>query len=532
MAEPPIPPIQSPPPPTAPMPQPPRPTVPALDERLELVGPAALAARVGETVAAGARLVTLVGLDDRARSGGFAVEVVLDLPGEPLIRLRANLPAELPHYPAITPIVPAAQWDERELKDLLGIVPEGHPDARRLVLHERFPRGFHPLRKEVPAAVRPEWADRRFIPFEAHGEGLFQLPVGPIHAGIIEPGHFRFSAVGESVLHLEARLFFTHRGLEKLVEGRPFAAALPIVERACGVCTVTHALAFSDAVERLTGTGPPPRARWARTLLAELERLYNHVGDLGNLCAGTGLNIGVSQLGWLKERLLRLNETVTGHRYLTGVVGPGGLRSDLDVDGLAALPAALAMVEAEFRELIRLAERTETFMERMTGTGVVTIETAGVLGAAGVTARASGLALDLRVDRPGRATDYGRLGVEPTVEQGGDVLARWRVRVREALVSIDLLRQLLARPVGGEIVVPLGDVPGEGASALGAHEGPRGASWIWLAAHADGTVERLHLRSASFANWPVVASAVPGNLVPDFPLINKSFELCYACTDR
>ncbi len=508
------------------------PAAPGVDERLVAVVPEALAARAGELVADGARLITLVGLDDRARSGGFAVEAVFDLPGEPLVRLRADLPAELPHYPAITRAVPAAQWDERELKDLLGIVPEGHPDPRRLVLHERYPRGFHPLRKDVPADARPEWADRRFLPFEAHGEGLYQLPVGPIHAGIIEPGHFRFSAVGESVLHLEARLFFTHRGLEKLVEGRAFGAALPIVERACGVCTVTHALAFSDAVERLTGTEPPPRARWARTILAELERLYNHVGDLGSLCAGAGLNVGISQLGWLKERLLRVNELVSGHRYLTGVVGPGGLRLDLDANGLAGLPVALASVETELRELLRLIDRTETFIERLTGTGVVSAETATVLGAVGVAARASGIALDLRADRPGGAADYASLGVEPVVETGGDVLARWRVRAREAFGSIGLLRELLARPVGGEFVVPLGAVPADGASALGAHEGPRGASWIWLAAGSNGTVERFRLRSASFANWPVVASAVPGNLVPDFPLINKSFELCYACTDR
>ena len=170
------------------------------------------------------------------------------------------------------------------------------------------------------------------------GEGVYQLPVGPIHAGIIEPGHFRFSAVGERVLHLDARLFFTHRGLEKLVEGRSFGAALPIVERACGVCTVTHAMAYSQAVETLTGTAIPERARWARVLLAELERLYNHVGDLGNICAGIGFQPAVSRLGWLKERLLRANDALTGHRYLTGIVAPGGLLTDLDPRGLAALP--------------------------------------------------------------------------------------------------------------------------------------------------------------------------------------------------
>lgn len=523
----------------------------APDERLEVVAAADLGPRAGELVAAGGRFVMLLGLDDRVRTGSFAVETVVAVPAEnrvlgerggigELVRLRASVPAsvpasnlaEPPHYPAVTRHLPAAHWDEREMKDMFGVVPEGHPDPRRLVLHERYQRGFHPLRRDVPAAAAPDWADRRFVPFEAHGEGLYQLPVGPIHAGIIEPGHFRFSAVGESVLHLEARLFFTHRGIEKLVEGRTFAAALQIVERTCGVCTVTHALAFSEAVERVTRTDVPARARWARTVLAELERLYNHVGDLGNLCAGVGLNVGISQLGWLKERLLRLNESVTGHRYLTGVVGPGGLRVDLDPRGLAALPDALGRVEDELRGLVRMLDRTQSFVDRVTGTGVVPAEAARALGALGVAARGSGVATDLRVERATAATVYDRLEVPLVTLDSGDVAARLHVRAREAFASIGLLRELLRRAVEGEVAVPLGPVHGDGASALGAHEGPRGASWLWLRAAADGTVDRLHLRSASYANWPLVASAVPGNLVPDFPLINKSFELCYACTDR
>jgi Ni,Fe-hydrogenase III large subunit/Ni,Fe-hydrogenase III component G len=504
---------------------------PAVTAVIERVPAPDLGARVAGVVAEGGRFVMLVGLDDRSVGGdGMAVEAVALRPDGALARFRAELPPEESGYPSITPLVPAAHWDEREARDLLGIVPVGHPDPRRLVLHERWPRGYHPLRKDVDGALRPPAADRRFVPFEVHGEGVYQLPVGPIHAGVIEPGHFRFSVIGERVLHLDARLFFVHRGLEKLVEGQSFAAATPIVERACGVCTVTHALAYADAVERLTGTSIPERARWARVVLAELERLYNHVGDLGNLCAGIGFQSGVSRLGYLKERLLRANDALTGHRYLTGLVVPGGLVADLDPDGIAALPATLAAIGIELASAVRAIVRSEGVMARFHGAGVVTRDTATALGALGVAARASGVDVDLRRDRPYAA--YDELPVSVAGASSGDVAARFHVRAQEAHESLRLLRDALVRLPGGPVLAPLTTVPSAGESALGAAEGPRGASWTWLRAGADGTIDRLRLRSASFANWPVVAAAVPGDLVPDFPLINKSFELCYACTDR
>ena len=481
-------------------------------------------------MATGGRFVMLVGLDERSVGGhDLAVEVVVDRP-DGLVRLRAGLALAEPAYPSLSLLMPAAHWDEREAKDLLGIVPVGHPDPRRLVLHERWPAGYHPLRKDVPGDVRPPDAERHFVPFEVHGEGVYQLPVGPIHAGVIEPGHFRFSAIGERVLHLDARLFFVHRGLEKLVEGRSFAAALPIVERACGVCTVTHALTYAQAVERLTRTTVPPRARWARVLLAELERLYNHVGDLGNICAGIGFQPAISRLGMLKERLLRLNDALTGHRYLTGIVAPGGLAADLDPRGLAILAESLDAIALELASVVRSIVRSESVMSRFHGTGVVSIDTAAVLGALGVTARASGLGSDVRRDHPYAA--YDELEVALVTASGGDVAARFHVRAQEAHESLRLAKEAGRRLPAGPFITPLATVPPVGASALGAAEGPRGASWVWLRAGADGTVDRLRLRSASFANWPVVAAAVPGNLVPDFPLINKSFELCYACTDR
>ena len=255
------------------------PTV-APDERLYSVNADQLATTVAAHAATSWRFATLVGTDERRGRDGFAVEVVLTRPGQPLLRMRASLPAAAPAYPALGRVLPAALWDEREMHDLLGIMPLGHPDLRRLVMHDAFPDGYHPLRYDGPPVVPEGSAAVPYKPFAAHGEGVYELPVGPIHAGVIEPGHFRFSAIGESVLYLDARLFFTHRGIEKLVEGRTVDTALPIVERSCGVCTVTHATAFSLAVERIAGVAaePPPRAVALRVALAELERLYNQIG--------------------------------------------------------------------------------------------------------------------------------------------------------------------------------------------------------------------------------------------------------------
>jgi Ni,Fe-hydrogenase III large subunit/Ni,Fe-hydrogenase III component G len=498
---------------------------------VESVAPAALGARVADLIDAGGRFVMIVGLDERSIGGsGLAVEAVVANPGGGIARVRAALPLHEPSYPSMSGLVPAAHWDEREVKDLFGIVPLGHPDPRRLLLHERWPVGYHPLRKDVPTDARPPDAERHYVPFEVHGEGVYQLPVGPIHAGIIEPGHFGFSAIGERVLHLDARLGFVHRGLEKIVEGRSFADALPVVERACGVCTVTHALAYSQAVEAMTGTTVPPRAIWGRVLLAELERLYNHVGDLGNICAGIGFQPGAARLGWLKERLLRVNDALTGHRYLTGIVGPGGLRFDLDPRSLTALPETLDAVGSDLARAIRAIIRSEGAMARFHGTGVVGADAATAFGALGVTARASGLTPDLRRDRPYAA--YGDLEVALVTAAAGDVAARFHVRAQEAHESVRLIHEALGRLPGGPICTDLAATPTAGDVALGGAEGPRGTSWVWLRAGERGTIDRLHLRSASFANWPIVAAAAPDNLVPDFPLINKSFELCYACTDR
>jgi Ni,Fe-hydrogenase III large subunit/Ni,Fe-hydrogenase III component G len=487
---------------------------------------------VADLLAGGARYRMLLGTDDRVVGGdGLAVEAALGTEEGGLVRVVARLPLDDPAYPSLTPLVPAVHWDEREAADLLGLRPLGHPDPRRLVLHETFPDGFLPLRKDVPAGARPPVADGRWEAFTAEGEGIYQLPVGPIHAGVIEPGHFRFSAVGERVLHLDARLFFTHRGLEKLAEGRALAAALPLVERACGVCTVTHALAYAQAVEALTEVDVPGRARWGRVLLAELERAYNHVGDLGNMCAGMGFNAGSSRLGALKERLLRLNDALVGHRYLQAMIVPGGLRRDLAADRVTALPAELDAISHELAAAVRVVLRSDGAVSRLNRTGTVTADGVRVLGGLGVAAKAVGFEADLRRDEPYAA--YGELEVAVVTAHTGDAAARFHVRAQEAHDALRLAREVAGRlPAGEWVARDDGSVPAVGAVAMGGAEGPRGTSWIWLRAGAEGTVDRVRLRTASFANWPIVASAVTGDLVPDFPLINKSFELCYACTDR
>jgi Ni,Fe-hydrogenase III large subunit/Ni,Fe-hydrogenase III component G len=488
-------------------------------------------ARIGAyLVANGASLATMSGLDLSEAGGQFAVEYVYSLPGfDEFLRVRADIPRDDPEYPSVTPAVPAALWYEREAQDLLGLVPQGHPDPRRLVLHETWPHGYHPLRKEVSSSDSPPQDHRRFDYFEVHGEGIYELPVGPIHAGIIEPGHFRFSNAGELILHLDARLFYTHRGVEKIVEGKTFDEALFTVERTCGVCTVSHAVSFCSALERMAGVELGAPATWLRTLLLELERLYNHVGDIGNICAGAGFHVGSTQGAVLKERLQRLNEALTGHRYLMGVVAPGGLRYDLAPEALTAARRQLKDIHADFGVYLDAVLGSRSFVSRITGPGHLSKDTALALGGTGVAARASGVATDYRAQHAHLA--YGQLAPEVLVEAAGDVGARLMVRAREALASFDMAGQLIDSLPGGSAVGVSPKVP-SGASALGYSESPRGSNVHWLMADSDCRVYRLRIRSAPFANWPLVTRAVVQNMVPDFPLINKSFELCYACCDR
>lgn len=499
--------------------------------RVREVGADSLGAVVSTVLARGGHYLAFAAADDRLASGGFRLDLVFRQPGqESLDILRVYLPREFPSYASLVPVLPAAHWDEREAKDLFGIEPLGHPDPRRLVLPDDWPEGVHPLCKDVSWQVHPASVASGWAPRVAHGEGIVLMPVGPVHAGIIESGHFAFSLMGETILHLDPRLFQKHRGMEKVLEDRPWAAVGEIVERTCAACSASHQAAWCEAVEQVTGWALPARAIYLRTILLESERLYNHINDIAAIPAGTGYAVAAMEGAALKERMLRLQALAFGHRYLFGTIRPGGVVRDLPSADVPGLRLQLAQVRARLGRLSQRMLRHPGFTDRLTGTGILSRPTAEALGATGPSARASGVRQDLRVDRP--YLGYRSLAPLVVTESEGDVGARLRVRFREADVGFELLDRLLHGLPAGPW---RSDAPPAAAQAdglgVGCNESPRGVNTHYVELR-EGRVSRYHIRSASFANWPLLSAAVPGNLIGDFPLINKSFELCYACCDR
>lgn len=511
------------------------------DLTLRLRHPDALPAAAAQLAAAGLGLATLAATDDEeAAARDLEVRYVFEPArgGAPLpdvfVTLLASLDPDQPELPSISAEVPAASWHEREAHDLFGVAFAGHPDPRPLVVHDGWPAGLHPLRKRFDARRRPPREPAEEFPhLVVEGEGVFEVPVGPIHAGIIEPGHFRFSTVGESVLNLEPRLFYTHRGLEKRIEGLPLDHAFFVAERTCGVCSVSHALGFCEAAEQIAGVEIPRRARVLRTLALELERLYNHVGDIGNIAAGASYHYGTSAGLRMKEALQQLGEALTGSRFLRGLVVPGGARVDLTAELARAVEAAAASTAEALASLMERIENNPTVTDRLDTTGVLPLADAIALGVTGVAARASGVDRDARRDHPHAAyATEPDLAVAVVTETDGDVHARMDVRAVEARESIRLLRVLVGGVSPGPIRAAMPSALPPWRVGLASVESPRGAAIHWLRSDGAGRIDRYHLRSASYANWPAVPIAALSAIVPDFPLVNKSFELCYACTDR
>ena len=480
-------------------------------------------------------LTAMFGADESLRTGKLAIYCLFyNMDKRDIDVLKAEFPADGPlNYPSLTTLLPAAAWYERELHDMFGFVPEGHPDLRPLVLHETFPEGFHPLLKKYPKDFQIR-GHRDYEMLTSQGEGLFEVPVGPIHAGIIEPGHFRFSQAGEAMLQLDAKLFFTHRGIEKSVEGLTPWEALPIVERICGACSVANTLSFCQAVEKLSEAKVPYRAWLIRTLAAEMERLYNHVGDTGNICAGVGFSPIISMGTRLKEYLMQLNEMLAGNRFLRGLIIPGGVQYDVTDTMLDEIEDVLRTVQRTYADMVHIMWEQANFVNRIRTTGRVRPETAFDLAMVGVGARASGMTRDSRKD-----IGYGiydELDFEVITEEAGDVEARIKVRIGEVAQSLALVRQLISRlrrNAETVLAVDLGELKQEeGHFSWGISESARGDNLHCLAIDDDGRIDRLFVRSASYPNWPALTVAVQGDIIPDFPLINKSFELCYACIDR
>ena len=405
----------------------------------------------------------------------------------------------------IVDLAEAATWDEREAHDVYGLRFDGHEPMRALVTH--------------PDA-RAAWTT------PVTGNGVHEIAVGPVHAGVIESGHFRMHAVGERILALDLRLFYKHRGLERSAEGDDAGQALAHARRACAACAVANTIAYAHAVEDALGLHPDRDLRVARTAALELERLYNHLHDIGAICAGVGFAPGAMAFAALKERAQRINALLAGHRFLFGTIAVGRGAFAPDRAAVDAAAARLRELRADSAAAWRELEFAGSLQARLPGVGVLSRDDALRLGAVGPAARASGVREDVREESP-RLWYPGFRAARPAAPDG-DVGARLAVRAAEVEATYDLLAELLdgALPAGAATAsgVPV-------ALGAGRAEGPRGASTC--AVQLDGgRVARLHLRTGSYANWPAVAHAASGNLVPDFPLINKSFELCYACVDR
>lgn len=479
----------------------------------------------------GGRLFTMIGSDEREITGFFALYYIFSFDQvDYFITVKTFVDEGDPTFPTVTIKLPAANWYEREVNDLFGLIPQGHPDLRPLIVHEDWPKEYYPLRKDFTRKIQQvHRVNNQEVSLKYESEDITEVPVGPIHAGIIESGHFRFGVVGDTVLHLEAKLFYTHRGLEKVSEGLPFHKALLLAERVCGVCALSHAVSFAQAAENIGAVDITPRAKCLRTLFLELERIYNHIGDVGNVCAGFGFAVGVSHGLRLKEELLQLNQRVVGHRYLRGVVDLGGMRVNVTDEDCFDIQTTLQKVMADFKELVEILFSHSICVSRMKATGVLCLQYANDLEVVGIAARASGRNIDIRRDQPYAAYDQLQFKI-PTYSEG-DVFSRVRIRVDEVFESISIIQQVLEKLPEGKIVVSFPDVRPYQYS-MGWAESPRGETVHWLMTGPNQTVYRYRVRSATYSNWPAVPLAVKGNILPDFPLINKSFELCYACCDR
>ncbi len=447
------------------------------------------------------------------------------------VRIWARVPAGAPRFPSIAARHPVANWFEREVMDYFGLTPEGHPNQNRVALHDDWPEGVWALRKDFDGRGPVPRVGGQFRPYRpVTGEGVFHLPVGPVHAGIIEPGHFRFGVAGEPVLYLQLRLFYVHKGIEKSFERLPWRHGLFLAESISGDTAVGHALAYAHAVERLAGVEVPPRARHLRVVLLELERIYNHVADIGAIATDVAFTVPASHAQALREGLVRIQERLFGSRLLRGTVALGGVKHDLAPERGQELRRHLERLEGELDDLVALLIDSGTFTDRVDGTGILETQVARDLGVVGIAGRASGVDLDLRRDQPHDA--YSGLRFVVPVEEGGDVRARLMVRAREMEQSLSILRQVLESLPQGPVLSPLPEALPPESSALGWAEGWRGECLHWVRTDGQGRLDRVKVTDPSSKNWPAIVRAVPGNIVPDFPVINKSFNLSYSGNDR
>jgi len=458
------------------------------------------------------------------------VRACLEYRGEYLV-LTTRVPLNQPVLASHTPHYPGADRLERHLQDMFGIAFLDHPDGRRWTRHQAWPEGCYPLRNEMPAAGRSPGrtlvdSDYPFV--RVLGSGVCEIPVGPVHAGIIEPGHFRFSAVGEDVLRLEERLGYVHKGIEKIAVGRDPAGLARLAARVSGDSTVAHGWAACMAMERAAGAEVPPRALALRAILSERERIANHLGDIGAICNDVGFSFAQMQFSRLREDWQRGNQVLFGHRLLMDRIVPGGVCRDLTQACRGLLQREVRNLSQELDGLLPLLDDRPSLEDRLAGTGILGLDIAKRLGVLGYVGKASGMDYDLRRDH--RYAPYDRLQVASPCLAAGDVAARMQVRVDEIREALRLLEQLLEQLPDGPVHAawPAAPAAGEG---VGLVEGWRGEILSYIRLGPDGRVRRFFPRDPSWFSWPALERLIHGNIVADFPVCNKSVNGSYSGHD-
>ena len=468
--------------------------------------------------------------DETALGRGYGVFACYRWGSEYLI-VKTEVPSGDPWYPSLCrSFVPAFRF-ERQIMSLMGITAAGNPDVRPWIKFEDWPANAWPLRKSFDAAQRMPRVAGEYMWVRAEGEGVYEIPVGPVHAGIIEPGHFRFQALGEDVINLEERLGYVHKGIEKKFESLDWQDGAKLAGRVSGDTTVAHSLAYCMAMESMTGCRVPERAHWLRSLFLERERIANHLGDIGAICNDAAFAFMLYQLSRLKEMLLRTNRRLFGHRFMMDRIVPGGVTVDIDPAGKREILAEMDMLAADFEKLVTIYDENPSLEDRVRDTGILKPARARELCVVGIVARASGLNLDCRIFNPFPPYDrHDWMELDVPVLISGDVHARAWVRVQEVRESIRILRKILEEMPDSGIRVPAGQ-PAPDSSGFSAVEGWRGEIIYWLQSGPAGEINRCMVRDPSSVNWLGLELAVLGNIVPDFPLCNKSFNQSYSGHD-
>ncbi len=496
------------------------------------------------------------------RHGGFSLRHVFSNETEDIFFVVTSglSNVDKPTYPSIVSHIPSAVYYEREISDMFGVIAQGNPDTRKLVLHEHWPDNLFPLRKDfdIKTKIKRRLNDHyKFLKVE--GEGICEIPVGPVHAGIIEPGHFRFSIHGENIVNLETRLYYTHKGIEKLAETMTLDEALLLSERISGDESVANSMAYCQAIEKMASIPIPKKAIQIRTICAELERVWNHLGTIAGICTDVGFAYGSSRMNILKEKIMRINEKLSGSRLLFGINRIGGVKADIKPVTLHLSLDEVTSIGQDFDNLVKSLQNTSSFVDRLKGTGIISSKDIIGLGANGVIARCAGIDVDTRKNHPYSYYPYidlkniqgiiDKISYEVELnKRKGDALSRFEVRVIEIKHSIDIIQKTATDILDKNAMGQNSDNDADDDhslfnddlknhlqpydNALGYTESHRGQTIHWIMLGNDtNRIFRYKIRTASFCNWPLIELAVQNNIVPDFPLINKSFDLSYSGND-